>query len=188
MLKLDLGTLALSAAMASIASAVIVVAFGFQRGRRREWPAFAVSAALYGAGVVMTLYHDMNDMQILLLLGNLLVLLSAIALHVGFCRLADRRPPLVLYVPTVILLLLCYLYYFQVHYSVDVRIACVSLLRVPIFAHALFLLYPLARRRVSPGLMVYQAICAGWTAGLLLRAFAALFLASAEQNFVDMVG
>ena len=113
MLTLDVGTLAFTAATASLASAMIIAAYGGPRHRDHRWGAFALSAALYGFGVLLIIFREVVPPPVAVIGGTLLVVLSALAAHAGASVLAGRPRPKGLYEATIILFLLgqCYFYF-----------------------------------------------------------------------------
>jgi len=182
MLRLDVGTLAFTTAVTSLVSAFVIVAYSCRQG---WWRGFSLSAALYGAGVLVIIFRDPLPAALAVIGGNLLVMLAAAALHAGLCELFGRPRPGWLYLGLTLAYLLGESYYFYGVPSINARIAVISLVRVPLFLHAfLFLL----ARRPAGGERVLEVVVGLWVPLLLLRAVGALWIDGPIDEFVRQAG
>ncbi|CCG42624.1 PAS domain S-box protein [Magnetospirillum molischianum] len=188
MLRLDVGTLAFSAATLSLAACLVILVFGWARRDDRRWVAFAASTGLYGVGLILVLLRDPLTMEAALILGNFLVILSALAVHVGASVLAGRR---VVWWPHAAILALFLAAEFVTigpWDSVNGRIALVSLARVPILFHATWILLQARRADPAAGSPLIAAVLGVWSVVLLLRGVAVLTIEGPISDFTTMDG
>ncbi|SEH64381.1 PAS domain S-box protein [Magnetospirillum fulvum] len=188
MLRLDVGTLAFSAATLSLAACLVILVFGRARQGDRRWVPFAVSTGLYGVGVLLILLQDLLSRDVAIVSGNLLVMLSAVAIHVGACGLAGRRE---VWWPHVLILVL-----FVVGMaatlgpwdSVNVRIGFISLARLPILLHAAWILVQARRADPAAGAPLIAGVLIVWSLVLLLRGVAVMTIEGPIADFPTMDG
>ncbi|MTJ80592.1 MAG: EAL domain-containing protein [Telmatospirillum sp.] len=187
MLRIDIGTLAFSAAVASLTSALIIASHGPSDGSRgRSW-LFAAAAGCAGRGQIIALMGAVDRQPGATVVGNLLMLHSAIGLHLGCCRLSGRQPPVPLYVAAILLLISCYISFFQFDYSLNERISFIAALRVPIYLDAAFAIRRTRRGHPSRGLAILEIIA--WCCGamLLARTVAALYYTQQDAYLTTSV-
>ena len=188
MLKLDVGTLAFSAAMTSIAAALLIFTYRQVRRGTRQLDIFAVSFASYGVGVVAILLNGAPPPYILLIGGNILVVVSACALHAGASALVGRRPMPWVYSAFCLATLAGYLYYSIIDDSMNARIGVISLLRMPVFAHTAWIIAEWRRSRPSRGAALVETVSWVWAALLLARSVGAIFVETAFHDFAGASG
>jgi PAS domain S-box-containing protein len=188
MLRLDVGTLAFSAATLSLAVGLVILVFGWARRGDRRWIAFAASTGLYGAGLIIILLRDVLTMEVAIVLGNLLVMMSAVAVHAGACTLANRRE--VWWPHGLILLLFLAVAFASVGPwdSVNARVALVSLARAPILFHAAWILVQARRADPTAGSPLIAGVLGVWCAVLLLRGIVVLTVEGPIADFPTMDG
>mgnify|MGYP001809785593 CR=1 FL=1 len=189
MVRLDIGTLAWSAAILSLAcSLVIAVAGGARRGDR-IWVKFALALFCYGTGLlVILLAPPALPHSLALHAGDLLLLLSAIPAQAGACALAGLPWRGVrLWLPLALAAAIAA----GVLLGLDgtaARFALVSLARVPLLGHAALALAVAARRSPAAGLPLLAATFAGWTIEQLLRGSLAVSESVPDLDFPELGG
>ncbi|MDR3435486.1 EAL domain-containing protein [Telmatospirillum sp.] len=188
MLKIDIGTLAFSAAIVSLASALFISSHGTRHDNRgRSW-VFAVAAGCSGLGQLIALMGSQNHSPVETIVGNILFLHSAIGFHIAICLLSGRRVRIANYAPLIAGFLVCYLSFFHFNYSLNVRIACAAALRLPIYAHAAWIVHANRRTRESRGLLGLEAISVSCGIMLSVRILTAVFLNRWNVNLATVVG
>ncbi len=188
MLRLDVGTMGFSAAIVSLAAALIIAGYGGQARSRRPWMFFCLSALGYGIGVIAILFRGGLPPWLAVLGGNLLVMGSALAFHAGVCLLAGRRLTSAFYTAMILAYLVGYSFYFYVDDNINARIAVISLLRVPVFVHAALLLHRGRSTRASQGELLLEAVAWVWAVLLVLRSLGSLFAESPIHSFAGLIG
>lgn len=188
MLKIDVGTMGFSAAMASLAVALVLAAYGGAWQSLRRWGIFSLSCAAYSIGLMAILFRGPLPPMVAIYGGNLLVMIAAWAFHAGICVLFHRRPPLWLYAVLTVIYLVGEYYYLFVEDDMNARITVVSAVRIPVFAHALLVVHLGCKNRVSWGGMLLEAVAAVWTALLAVRIFSILAVSGPVHDFVSLSG
>jgi len=188
MLRLDVGTLAFSAATLSLAVGLVILVFGWARRGDRRWIAFAASTGLYGSGLIIILLRDILTMEVAIVVGNLLVMMSAMAVHVGACVLAGRRTVWWPHVLILALFLAAVIVTVGPWDSVNARIALISLARAPILFHAAWILVQSRRADPTAGSPLIAGVLVVWCAVLLLRGIAVLTVEGPISDFPTMDG
>jgi PAS domain S-box-containing protein len=188
MLRPDVGTLALAAAMTSMACGIIVAVYGAARHQDRRWSAFSASALLYGLGLLLVILRASLPVALSIMGGNLLLVLSAVAAHMGAVQLAGGGRPWPFYGLTLALFLGLEGHFLYGHDDINARIAVVSLVRVPLFAHAAWLIRARLRQERNGGLAALGAVLALWGFILVPRSLGALFLEGPIHEFAALVG
>jgi len=188
MLRLDVGTLAFSAATLSLAVGLVLLVFGWARRGDHRWVAFAASTGLYGAGLIIILLRDLLTMEVAIVLGNFLVMLSAVAVHAGACMLAGRREVWWPHGLVLGLFLAAAIASVGPWDSVNGRIALISLARVPILIHAAWILVEARRANPAAGSPLIASVLGVWSAALLLRGVAVLTVEGPIADFPTMDG
>jgi len=188
MLRLDVGTLAFSAATLSLAAGLVILVFGRARHGDRRWLPFAASTGLYGIGVILILLQEMVPREVALPLGNLLVMLSAVAAHAGACVLAGRREVWWPHLLILGLFLVVEIAAIVVWDSVNARIAIISLARVPILMHAAWILVESRRADPTAGSPLIAGVLIVWALVLLLRGLAVVTVEGPILDFPTMDG
>ena len=183
MVRLDIGTLACSAAILSLASALVIAVAGGTRRGDRAWLPFTLATASYGAGLLLILAAPGRPALPGLVLGDALVVLSALAIQAGACALTDRPwrgrrrwLPLGLAMGAAALPL------FALDDANAARLTLVSLARVPLLAHAALLLAAATRRAPTVTTGLLAATFAVWAGELVVRG---LFAATSPVPEVD---
>ncbi|MBI3447013.1 MAG: PAS domain S-box protein [Magnetospirillum sp.] len=120
--------------------------------------------------------------------GNLLVVLSATAAHAGATMLVGGRRPRFLYEATILAYLAGESYFFYVVNDINIRIAVVSLVRVPVFVHAALILFRHRRSECNAGLTLLTVILGLWALLLVPRSIGALMVEGPIREFVSLVG
>jgi len=189
MVRLDIGTLACSAAILSLACSVVIAVAGGARRGNRIWVPFAAATGFHGLGLLLILTGPgLLPHPLAVQAGNLLVLLSAVAAQAGACALAGKpwRGRL-RWLPLALAATLAALALFGLD-SNAARIALMSLARVPLFGHAALVLAVAARQTRAAGLPLLAATFAAWTVDLAVRGGLAAFLAVPEGDFPEFGG
>ena len=189
MINLDVGTVGFSVAIVSLA-----LCFAIPRGnnedskQRLRFQLFVITTACYGLGLLAILYRGPLPFQWSILGGNLLVMISAIAVHAGISVIV-RRP---LLPKLYIVLLVCYIvgmtYYVNFDDSMNARIAVISLVRVPLFVHAAMMLHQARRKEAFLGLAIMEIVVIVWFFLLIHRSFNAVFDIDPDAIFVSLTG
>ena len=120
--------------------------------------------------------------------GNLLVMLSALAFHAG-ASLVYRRPLIWQWYCWIALVFLAGYYYFWAFQdNLNARIAVISVLRIPIFAHAAYVIHVGRRARASWGGLLLQGTAIVWAILLIDRSIISLAFDSPIHSFVGASG
>ncbi len=188
MLRLDAGTLAFSAAIASLASALVIVAYGDFHVRKRSWEVFAASAALYGIGVLVIIFRGAMPAMPATMIGSLLVMASAIAAHAGLCLLLGRPGNPGLYASLAAAALIGEYYFLAAEDSINARVAVISLARAPLFAHAAVILHSSRRTERSDGSLLLEWVFGAWAALLLVRGVGTVVAQGPIHDLIDLAG
>ena len=190
MLRLDVGTMAFSAAIVSLAAAIVILAYRDTIRSHRYWQTFSLCAATYGIGVVTIILRGTLPPFVAIIGGNLLVMVSALLFHAGICAMFRRqdRPLLTVYAALTVIYLAAETYYFTIDDSINARIVVISALRIPVFAHAAILIHRHRATVESPGALMLEIIAGLWAALLVPRIIGTLFLEGPIHEFVGLVG
>lgn len=188
MLKLDAGSLAFSAAVASVVSALIIGTINSWERDRRSALLFAGAMALFGVGSLIALSNDSRISVAPFIVGNSVTFASVLLLHAGTCSLVGRRPPLVGYMLYATIYVAAYLLLVRLPGEANLRIAVVSLLRMPILLHAALILGRSDIWRRSRGITLLIVIYVGWCLTLLIRGLVAAFIDSPMVTFNSLLG
>ena len=189
MLKIDVGNMAFTAAIASLVCALIITAYGSSLHRDRRWGAFALAAALHGVGVLLIVFRDFVPPAVAVIGGNLLVVLSAVAAHVGVrVLIGEPERPWAIYSAVVVLFLAGQCYFYYVNSDVNLRIAMVSMARVPIYGLAAAELIGYRRNSADRGIGALLCVFFVWAVLLVLRSAHAVWDEAAIHDFVSLVG
>ena len=177
MLRLDVGTLAFSAAVVSLAAALVI----------------ALSAALHGLAALPIILKGSIPAAVIVLGVNPMIVLAALAFHAGACLLTGRVLPVVLY-GTIFIAFSVGLTYFQAfEESLNTRIALGSLVRAPIFFHAAFLLHAASAGRMpsggaAMGMRLVMGVALGWAVLLALRGLGAVAVENPIYDLAPLEG
>ncbi|KIM00528.1 Phytochrome two-component sensor histidine kinase Cyanobacterial phytochrome B [Paramagnetospirillum magnetotacticum MS-1] len=190
MLKLDVGTMAFSSAIASLAAAIIIISYASPSRSLRHWGLFSLSAAAYGIGVIAIVHRGVLPPMLAIIGGNFMVMVSALALHAGTSGIFGRfdRRFIAVYVLFMLLYLAGYTYYYAAEDNINARIAVISLLRIPVFFHVSVIIHRYRQRHASQGAMMLEVVAGVWAALLIPRSIGALYIEGPIREFVGLVG
>ncbi|OAN46755.1 hypothetical protein A6A04_06565 [Paramagnetospirillum marisnigri] len=188
MLKLDVGTLAFSSALVSLATAATILVIGGTRRRDLPWRYFAVSAALYGIGLLLIIFHPPGWLVPFVTGGNILVMLSTLAAHAGACVIARRSIPVMVYGIATLGLAAGYWTAYRIYPSIDSRIVLISLARLPFFVHGAIILHGCWREHRSRSTALLEASFIGWIGLLAVRIGDVAIRKSHIPHFVSLDG
>jgi PAS domain S-box-containing protein len=192
MLRLDVGTLAFSAAVASLAAALVMAACAVSRRQDRYWHAYALSAAFYGFGTLPIILIGPSSPASLTHGIGLLVQMSALAFHAGACRLTGRPLPLAAYCAVLAISGASLVLVHGTDADINTRIALSALLRAPVFLHAALLIHRGVARRTHTcavtGLRLLEAVALGWVVLLSLRGGSAALVETPMHDLMSQVG
>jgi PAS domain S-box-containing protein len=188
MLRLDVGTLAFTAAMTSLACGLVVAAHGRTRRGCGHWVAFGVSALLYAAGLLLIITRQVWPPAVSSICGHLLVVSAALTIHAGCVRLVGRRPPWAAYGGILAAFMAVVAYFLFARDDLNARIAVVSLIRIPLFAHAAWLVWRHRAEERARGLGLLAAVLAAWGVILLPRALSVLLVEAPIREFTAVGG
>jgi PAS domain S-box-containing protein len=188
MLRLDVGTLAFTAAMTSLACGLVVAAHGRTRRGCGHWVDFGTSALLYAVGLLLIITRHAWPPAFSSICGHFLVVSAALAIHAGCVRVAGRRPPWAAYGGILAAFMAVVAYFLFARDDLNARIAAVSLIRIPLFAHAAWLVWRHRAEESSRGLGLLAAVLAAWGAILLPRALGVLLVEAPIREFTAVGG
>lgn len=182
-MRLDVSTLAFSSGVVSIAAAVTIVLAGRRHAEMMPWRFFAASTASYAIGIFTII--AVPSASAFLICGNMLVLVSFLALHAGLCRLAERRLPLWAYGAAMALLVIGYS---ATIHNVTLRLVVLSILRVPFYIHGLIILsgIPSFRRQISANII--YSIMLSWMISAIIRSVGAISSWKSLDNYFFVSG
>lgn len=187
MVRLDVGTLAFSTSILTLAVSMTVPFVAGKRGRGTTRPLFAIASGAYGLGVLMIV--QWSDQAAALIAGNALVTLSICAAHAAICLKSGIRPPRLLYALALALLVGAFAFSLTWPYGgINFRIVATSAIRVPFCLHAVILLARHHGAAPRPSTVVQIAIFTFVTALLAMRIADALLAAQPISRFIGAEG
>jgi diguanylate cyclase (GGDEF)-like protein/PAS domain S-box-containing protein len=172
-LKLDIQTLAFASGFVSLACGLIIASHGAQRERVAQYVAFALSAVFVGVAHLIALIGAEDGLPWMVIAGNVSMLLGALCLHAALYLRDAKTPPYPAYGAATLALVVGYVSVYQFEFSVNERIAIASMIRIPIYAHAAWLIAKERQVSRSRGLAGLQLIASAVTVVLVLRMIAA---------------
>ncbi|EME71580.1 sensor protein fixL [Paramagnetospirillum caucaseum] len=161
--------MAFTAAMTSMAGGFVFAAYGLTRHGDRRWSSFSLSGLSYGLGLLLVLHVGTLTPVLSVVGGNLLLAVAAMAIHAGCALLTGRRLRPAVYLGFLAAYMSGALYFLYGEDSIGGRIASASLLRAPLFAHAALMVHGLRRVETGTGMLLLEAVLAGWACLLLAR-------------------
>jgi signal transduction histidine kinase len=188
MLNLDVGTLAFSSALVSVATAAIIFVIGGVRRRDLPWGYFATSAALYGIGVLLIIFRLPDWKFSFVTGGNTLVLLSTLAAHAGACVIARRKIPVAVYGFATLGLVLAFWIAHAAFPNINARIVLISLARLPFFIHGAIMLYRVWREHRLRSTSVLEATFLVWVGLILVRIADVAMRDNRIEDFLSLDG
>ncbi|WP_157879253.1 sensor histidine kinase [Pararhodospirillum photometricum] len=187
-MRLDVGTLAFTTSVLSLALAAATAFIATGRGARLTRVCFSGSAALYGLGLLCIVFWPTTPLC--LVTGNALVMGSALCAHAGACLYAGRTVhPLSYGAGMVAVLLGLALSFMEGGGGTAARIIVISALRIPFFLHAAAVIYAAScktGRRPVHFLLMGIFFC--FSLVLILRIWNVLSSDAALESYLDAMG
>lgn len=188
-MRLDVGTLAYSTAMLSLALSATTAVIALGRGDRLIRFCFTGSTAFYGAGLLIIVFfgHARPGVSII---GNAMVMVSAIFAHLGACAYAGRKVNPIYYaliLPIVVVALSASLALGG--YGAPMRVYIISAGRIPLFVHAAYTLSMYRREdgdSISKKLLISMFL--SFSFALVVRIFDLALSEFDGQLFLDWGG
>ncbi len=187
-MRLDVGTLAFSTAVLSLALSMTTAFIAAGRGDRLIRFCFSGSNALYGAGLLTVVFWRAEPAA--LISGNTLVMASALCAHLGACAYAGKTVKPIYYLPGIAAVILGTTVSFtEWGGGTGTRIIVISGVRLLYFAHAAYAIMISRKQGVRTATpKILAMMFASYALLLLIRIADIIVSGTSGHIFIDWTG